>query len=167
MIHISGMLQIEDRVRAAFAYVNPDLPTTDLESEVAHRMRRREVIERDSPPAFEAVIHEAALRIKVGGAKVSRAQLVYIMDIAERENVTIRVIPFDVDDFAGAGYSMLYAGGPVPQLDTVQVDAAHGSIFLDAGPQLKKYRALFDRIEGSALSAVESREFIERIARDI
>ncbi|MCM2419633.1 helix-turn-helix transcriptional regulator [Streptomyces sp. RKAG293] len=167
VLHIPGILQTEDRVRAAFAYVNPDLPANELEAEVTHRMRRREVIEREGAPAFEAVVHEAALRIKVGGVKSSRAQLEHILALSERDNVTVRVIPFDVDDFAGAGFSMLYAGGAVSPLDTVQLDTAHGSIFLDAEAQLRKYRGLFDRIEASSLTADASRDFIHRIARDM
>ncbi|MDF9813498.1 transcriptional regulator with XRE-family HTH domain [Streptomyces sp. SPB162] len=96
VLHIPGILQTEDRVRAAFAYVNPDLPGDELEAEVTHRIRRREVIEGEGAPAFEAVVHEAALRIKVGGAKSSRAQLEHILALSERDNVTVRVIPFDV-----------------------------------------------------------------------
>jgi hypothetical protein len=46
----------------------------------------------------------------------------------------VRVIPFDVDGFAGAGAMMFYAGGRVPDLDTVQRDAPYGSVFLDAPP---------------------------------
>ncbi len=62
---------------------------------------------------------------------------------------------------------MLYAGGAVPELDTVQLDAAHGSIFVDAAPQMQKYRALYEKIEGAALSAAASRDFIHRIAQDM
>ncbi|MEU3464581.1 helix-turn-helix transcriptional regulator [Streptomyces sp. NPDC006733] len=167
LLHIPGLFQTEDHVRAAFSYANPNLPAGELDAWIAHRMRRREAIERDSAPPFEAVIHEAALRIKVGGAKVARAQLEHILTMAELPHVTVRVIPFDVEDFGGAGYSMLYVGGPVPQLDTVQLDTAHGGLLLDAESQLKKYRTLFDRIEGSSLPTSASRDFIHRIAQSL
>ena len=49
----------------------------------------------------------------------------------------MRVIPFDLDGFAGAGASMMYAGGPVPQLDTGLRDAPHGTAFIDAEAQLQ------------------------------
>ncbi|WP_329304194.1 Scr1 family TA system antitoxin-like transcriptional regulator [Streptomyces sp. NBC_00659] len=56
----------------------------------------------------------------------ARAQLEEILLQSERSNVTVRVVPFDVDGFAGAHSSMLYTGGPVPQLDTAKRDAPHG-----------------------------------------
>jgi transcriptional regulator with XRE-family HTH domain len=164
VIHIPGILQTEDHTRTIFTYTSPDLPPQDLEAHVAFRMRRKDALGRRK---FDAVIHEAALRIKVGGTKVARAQLEHVLEASERDNVTVRVIPFDVDDFAGTGYSILYAGGPVPQLDTVHLDAAHGVIFLDAEAQLRRYRALFERIESSALPVAESRSLIHRIAQGL
>ena len=38
----------------------------------------------------------------------------------------MRVIPTGVGGFPGAGHALLYADGAVPQLDTVQLDSAHG-----------------------------------------
>jgi hypothetical protein len=55
---------------------------------------------------------------RVADRDAARAQLEEILGQSERPNVTVRVIPFDVDGFAGANTSMLYAGGSVPQLDT-------------------------------------------------
>ncbi|MFH8981162.1 DUF5753 domain-containing protein [Streptomyces varsoviensis] len=130
-------------------------------------MPRQAVIDRVPPLPYDVVIHEAALRIKVGGAAVAGAQLAHILRASDRENVTVRVIPFAADDFAGAGHSMLLVRGPVPQLDTVQLDAAHGSTFLDAEPQLKRYRARLDRVGRSALDSEKSRKLIHRIAADI
>lgn len=167
VIHIPGLLQSEGYMRAMFAYGVPELPASELEPRIAYRLRRQEILAGSRPAPFEAVIHEAALRIKVGGTKIGRAQLEHLLEISELGNAMLRVIPFDVEGFAGSGYSMLYAGGPVPQLDTVQLDAAHGSIFLDAAPQLQKYRTLFAKIEGAALPAAKSREFIHRIAQDM
>ncbi|MBT2528119.1 helix-turn-helix domain-containing protein [Streptomyces sp. ISL-99] len=167
VIHIPGLLQLESYMRAMFAYGVPELPATELEPRIAYRLRRQEVLTGSRSVPFDAVVHEAALRIKVGSTKVGRAQLEHLLELSEMGNLTLRVIPFDVEGFAGSGYSMLYAGGPVPQLDTVQLDTAHGSIFLDAAPQLQKYRSLYKKIEAAALSAAASRDFIHRIAQDM
>ena len=63
--------------------------------------------------------------------------------------------------------SISYAFGPVPQLDTVELDTAHGCEFLDAEAQLEKYRSVLDRMEGSALKPDVSRDLIHRIAQEI
>ncbi|MFI0780208.1 hypothetical protein [Streptomyces sp. NPDC021212] len=77
------------------------------------------------------------------------------------------VIPFAADGFGGAGDSMLYADGPVPKLDTVQIDALHGLFLLDAESQLVCYRALFKRAVTFSLGIEESRDFIKRIADEL
>ncbi|EFL25546.1 xre family toxin-antitoxin system, antitoxin component [Streptomyces himastatinicus ATCC 53653] len=166
-VYVPGLLQTEDYVRALMAYGLPEPPLEQLEAQVAFRVRRREVLEGAAAPRFEAVIHEAVLRTRVADRKVAREQLSFILAQSERPNVTVRVIPFDVDGFGGAGASMLYVGGPVPKLDTVQLDAWHGSLWMDAESQLARYRALLDRAALSSLAVEESRDFIHHLTQEL
>ncbi|MDF9813755.1 helix-turn-helix transcriptional regulator [Streptomyces sp. SPB162] len=167
IVHVPGMMQTEDYARAVFTYVKPDLPSQDIDARVEHRLRRRLLFDKDQPPEFTAIIHEAALRIMVGTRKTAHEQLNHLLSLSERQRVTVHVIPFSAEGFAGAGYSMLYAGGRVPQLDTVVLDGAHHSMFLDTESQLRKHRAVLAKVEASALHPEESRELIHRIAQDL
>jgi hypothetical protein len=81
--------------------------------------------------------------------------------------MTVRVIPFDVDGFAGAECAMVFAGGAIPRLDTVLRDAPHGTAFLDAQSQLAGFRTLFRKVEASSFGSRESRDFIHRMAKDL
>lgn len=165
--HIPGLLQTEEHARAVFDTAVPLLPEPDLEARLALRLRRQEVLDRDRPVLYEAVIHEAALRMQFGGPKVARDQLEHILAYAERDTVTVRVIPFAAGGFPGAGQSFTYVAARVPQLDTVQLDSSHGSILLDADMKLRRYRGLLERLRGLALSTTESRAFIRTIAQDL
>lgn len=165
--HIPGLLQTEEHARAVFDTAVPSLPGPDLEARLSLRLRRRQVLDRDRPVRYEAVIHEAALRMQFGGPKVAREQLEHILARSERETVSVRVIPFAAGGFPGAGQSFTYVGAPVPQLDTVQLDSSHGSLLLDTDMQLRRYRGLLDRLRGLSLSADESRAFIRTIAQDL
>jgi hypothetical protein len=62
---------------------------------------------------------------------------------------------------------LLYAEGAVPQLDTVQLDSAHGPEFTHAENQLAKYRAHLDWMAGVALTPEKSRNFIHAIASQL
>ncbi|MEV0266259.1 helix-turn-helix transcriptional regulator [Streptomyces sp. NPDC050617] len=167
VIHIPGLLQTEDCALAVFAYTVPELPVSEIEPRLAYRMRRQAVLDRQPELPYDVVIHEAALRTKVGSTKVARAQLDHILAVSERDNVTMRAVPFGVEGFAGSGYAMLHACGPVPRLDTIQLDAAHDSVFLDTRPQLDKYRAIFEKVAAASLPADESRDFVYRIAQEL
>ncbi|MFF5004240.1 helix-turn-helix domain-containing protein [Streptomyces phaeochromogenes] len=162
--HVPGLLQTEDYARAVFAYW---IPEGDLGSRVAHRMRRRAVLTRDGAVEYEAVIHESVLRTRVADRGVARAQLEEILQQSERPNVSVRVIPFDTDGFGGASAALLYAGGPVPALDTVQRDTPYGTAFLDSASQLLAMRTLFRKVESVSLDPLKSRDFIHRLAKDL
>ncbi|KOG43127.1 helix-turn-helix domain-containing protein [Streptomyces resistomycificus] len=166
-LHIPGLLQTEDYSRALFAYVNPEFPEEEVERWVQHRMKRRVIIERPDPIPYETVIHEAALRIRVGDRAAVLAQLARVLDLSEADHITVRVIPFTLDDFAGAGSAMVYAGGQVPHLDTVVRDGPHGTAFIDAQAQLSRFRTLFRRLEAVSLEPDRSRDFIHRLAKEL
>ncbi|MEU2226357.1 helix-turn-helix transcriptional regulator [Streptomyces sp. NPDC018347] len=166
-LHVPGLLQTPDYARALFAYVNPEYPRRDVERWVEHRMKRRVVIERPDPVPYEALIHEAALRIRVGDRSAARAQLTGVLELSEAAHVTVRVIPFDLDGFGGAGSAMVYAGGPVPKLDTIVRDGPGGPVFIDAEAQLTRYRTLFRRVEAVSLDPYRSRDFIHRLTKEL
>ncbi|MFD8538186.1 transcriptional regulator WhiJ [Streptomyces rubrogriseus] len=165
--HVPGLLQTPDYARAVFGYMVPELPDSELIPRVEHRLRRRAVIERDARAAYETVVHEAALRIRVGDRGVWRAQLRRLLDESEREHVTVRVIPFDTDHFAGASAAMMHLGGPLPQLDTVLRDSPNGTAFLDAQSQLERFRTLFRKVERASLDPHRTRDFIHHLAKEL
>lgn len=166
-VSLPGVFQTEEYARTVFEGHLPRLPAEEVESRVEHRMKRRVIFDREEPPEFTALIHEAALRMRFGGRKVARRQLDYLMQVAEWPTVTVRVVPFTSEDFIEATQPVLYASGFVPQLDTVQVDAAFGGRYVNADAELRKYRNLLDVAQSASLGAEESHQLIHHIAREL
>ncbi|MFB6787450.1 DUF5753 domain-containing protein [Streptomyces olivaceus] len=167
VMHVPGLFQTEDYARALFTYMNPEFPDAEVEHRVQHRMHRKVIVEGPDPVPYETLIHEAALRIKVAGRASTRAQLTRILEMSEVEHVTVRVLPFALDDFAGAGSAMVHVGGAVPRLDTVVRDAPHGTVFLDSEAQLTHFRKLFRRVRDQSLSPEASRDLIHELAKEL
>lgn len=106
--------------------------------------------------------------MRYGGPDVARSQLAHLLELSEQDNITVRVIPFTSTHFPGNGQSFDYAVGPVPKLDTVQLDTHHGGCeFLDAEAQLAKYRTVLEQMESCALEPTESRRMIERLMQSL
>ncbi|MCT9108377.1 helix-turn-helix domain-containing protein [Streptomyces mirabilis] len=166
-LYVPGLLQTEDYARAIFSYRVPEPPYGELELRVRHRMDRKVVIEGPNPVPYEAVIHESALRIRVGDRAASRAQLARILELSEACHITVRVIPFDLDGFAGAASAMMYVGGAVPKLDTAVRDTPHGTAFMDSEAQLGALQTLFRKVEAVSLDPQRSRDFIHRLAKEL
>ncbi|UNO39865.1 helix-turn-helix transcriptional regulator [Streptomyces sp. MST-110588] len=162
-----GPFQTATYARALFEGVTPVLPSNEVETRVEHRLKRRAAFEGPSPTPYTAILHEAALRMRFGGRKVTREQLEYLVEVSHMPTVTVRVIPFMNERFIELTQPVMYAHGKVPQLDTVQIDSALGGRFLDAEAYLKKYNGLLAIAEHASLSETESRELIHNIAQEV
>jgi transcriptional regulator with XRE-family HTH domain len=167
VMHVPGLLQTEEYARAVFAAVLPPLSRLEVELRVAHRMGRRQVFDRPRPLPYLAYIHEAALRMPYGGTEATRRQLLHLAEQSERPHIDVRIIPTGVGDFPGAGHALLYADGEVPELDTVQLDSAHGPDFTGAEAQLTKYRSHLDWMDNAALDPAASRDLVHSVAREL
>ncbi|WP_416529924.1 helix-turn-helix domain-containing protein [Streptomyces coelicoflavus] len=166
-VHVPGLLQLGEYARAVFAAALPPLPDSEVELRVVQRLRRQQVLDRDSPVAYVAYVHEWALRMQFGGRRVMREQLHHLCRVSERDNVELRVLPVEAGAFPGAGHAVLYADGPVSRLDTVQLDSAHGGEFTHSEAQLAKYRTHMDWWQSHTLAPEDSRDLIHSIARQL
>lgn len=162
ILYVPGLLQTEDYARGVFSARVPELTHDELELRLRHRMRRQRI----SIP-YELVIHEAALRIRVSDRAASRAQLTKLVELSETDNITVRVIPFDLDGFGRAANAMTYVGGPLPKLDTVVRDVPQGLAFIDSDAQLSIFRTRFRKVEAVSLGPERSRDFIHRLAKEL
>ncbi|MER6091782.1 helix-turn-helix domain-containing protein [Streptomyces bluensis] len=162
VLYVPGLLQTTDYARAVFSARVPELTHEELELRVRHRTARQQIA-----IPYEVVIHEAALRIRVSDRAASRDQLARLLELSGADDITLRVIPFDLDGFSRASNSMTYLGGPLPKLDTVVRDAPYGSIFIDSEAQLNAYRTRFRKVEAVSLEPERSRDFIHGLAKEL
>jgi transcriptional regulator with XRE-family HTH domain len=167
MMHFPGLLQTEEYAKAVFSMAVPEPTPVELRRRLSYRMRRRDVLDRDDPPTCTFLLHEAAARLDFGGAAVMRSQVKQILEASERENVTVRVIPFSAGGFPNAGSSITYAAGPVPQLDTVQLDAPNDILLLDVPAALHKYRITLDRVERLSLTVEKTRDLLHNVMKQL
>lgn len=165
--HLPGMFQTEDHTRALFDLSIPALPRLEVELRIAQRQARHCVLTKEPPVQYQGLIHEAALRMQVGGREVTRSQLTRLLEESERDNVTLLVIPFNAGEFPMAGDSVLYAAAESPHLDTVQVDSPIGAVFFDSPTQLTNFRRRLDAVEQVALNPKQSRDAVLGIAKDL
>lgn len=166
-VYIPGLLQTEEYARSLFGNTVPPLAPIEVERRVSHRMQRKCVMQRRPATPCTFVIHEAALRMLHAGTDGQRRQLERLNEVSTHEGVTIRVIPFAAGSFPGANTSATYAAGAVPKLDTVQIDTAHGSLFLDAESHLENYRSILGYAKKTSLSPKDSRDFVRNIANQL
>ncbi|MFF3272122.1 helix-turn-helix domain-containing protein [Streptomyces chrestomyceticus] len=166
-VHIPGLFQTEDHARALFDLYIPALPRLEVELRVAHRLARHDVVARESGVPYVGLVHEAALRLEVGGREAARAQLTRLLHESERANVKLLVIPFSAGGFPMAGDTLMYAAAANSHLDTVEMDSPVGAVFFDSPTHLANFRRRLDLVEQVALNPKESRDLILDITKHL
>jgi transcriptional regulator with XRE-family HTH domain len=164
--YIPGLLQTSAYASAIFGRARPPLPRHEIDLRTAFRIQRQST-GVGGERFCTAYVHEAALRMRFGGASVLRAQLSSLLEDSERPNVEIRVIPFDVDTFPGEAENLHLISGVIPELDTVQVDLVKRTEFIHSEANLNSYRNMLTRVEEVALTMQKSRDFVHRVAKEL
>ncbi|MER8102782.1 helix-turn-helix transcriptional regulator [Kitasatospora sp. NPDC094016] len=165
--HVPGAMQTEEYGRAIFKDVHPPLSPRHVEARVEHRVQRSAFLMRDGAAPYSALVHEAALRMLFGGRDAAKRQMDQLLEYSELPHVTLRVITFSTNGFMGAGQGIIHASGPVPRLDTVQLDTANGPMFLHEQKLMENYRHIIDRMTERSLTESQSRDAIRLIKKEI
>lgn len=152
-LFIPGMLQTPDYARAVIEATGRDFDRIDRY--VGFRMDRQRILTGDSPTSYHAVIHEAALRIEVGGPRTMRTQLLKLIELARLPHVTLQIFPFQKGAYAAFSRPFILFDGPTPELSTVYLEHPLKVAFLEDGDQVEEYAKMFERLAGLALAPVD------------
>jgi transcriptional regulator with XRE-family HTH domain len=162
---VPGLLQTEDYARAVtlLAYSNPK----EITRRVGLRMARQARLFGKDPVSLGMVLDEAALSRPIGGPSVMRAQLVHLIEMSQRPNVTIQVLPFKVGGHAAAGgpFSVLhFAESDLTNI--VYLEQLSTAQYLEKRDIVGKYQAVMDRLCLEAATPEDSRKRLQAILND-
>ncbi|MFG3056164.1 helix-turn-helix domain-containing protein [Kitasatospora sp. NPDC048239] len=163
---IPGLLQTEAYATAVFSGALPPLSHHEIDLRTAFRMQRQRIIRSGKTP-YTAFIHEASLRMQFSGARVQVEQLGCLIEDSESPSISVRVVPFNVDAPPSASENFTYAEGPIPDLDTAQMDMSPGCQLFDAPAHLARFRSTLARMTSTSLPEEESRDFIRSIKQEM
>ncbi|MGW1210907.1 helix-turn-helix domain-containing protein [Streptomyces sp. NPDC002499] len=99
--HIHGLLQTPEYGTAMFENRQPALAVDVIEREVAARMARKSVFEKEPAPALCFIQEQVTLERPLGGKNVLRRQLEHLLDVGRLRNVALQVMPTDREEHAG------------------------------------------------------------------
>ncbi|MET7727516.1 helix-turn-helix domain-containing protein [Streptomyces mirabilis] len=128
------------------------------------RQGRKEILTRPAGPTeLRTVIDESALYPRAGSASdLMRDQLLSLLDMAERENVTLRVMPLDAPLHSGLTSNMTIMDFRHPWPALAVVDHTRGGVFLEEPEDVAAFTEVFDAVCETALPTDESRNVIKK-----
>ncbi|WP_327306967.1 helix-turn-helix transcriptional regulator [Streptomyces sp. NBC_01298] len=158
---IYGLLQTEAYARAVLGVRHEK----GLDAQVAARMERQRILEREHPPLMWVVLSEATLHQEVGGREVMRGQLARLLGLWDREWVRVQILPFEAGAHAGLpGTFNLLRFEDDPDIAYTE-DFIQGH--MTANPAALREGSLrYDHLQAAALSVEKSAELIARVMEE-
>jgi transcriptional regulator with XRE-family HTH domain len=161
---IHGLFQTEGYARAILA-TYPDATEEQVAERVTARLTRQAVLDRE-PRRLRvwALLDEVALYRRVGDVAVMYSQLMHLIEVSQRKNISLQVLP-DLEGHAGLlGAFVIAERRGEPSMVHLE-DAADGRV-TDDPTIVEQTTLLFKSMQTGALSVRASQERIARVAEE-
>ena len=157
-LYVSGLLQIERYARAIFSHGRPEMADERVDQLVALRMRRQKMFSRPDAPRIWMVLDESVLHRPIGGMKVLKAQIEYLLEMSALPHVSVQILPFTRSGLSAEhAFSLLRFGEPeLPNI--AYVEYLTGAHYIEKREEIEKYSRALDMLAVDAETPERSRE---------
>lgn len=158
---VPGPFQTRSYIREIMA----SIPAHERDVRVEMRVARREVLQ--SEREFKVILAERVLREDMGSAQVMLEQVRHLICLAERPNITFRVIPASVKTWTLAhnGSFVLYEFSKAAP--TVHLEHYRGPVFLYEATDVAAYRDALDTLMNTTIGPDESVALMVEVANEL
>ena len=156
---VNGLLQTKAYATALLDN-NLRVPIGEIDRVVELRLARRQRIDDETVPlSVHVVLEEAVLLRPVGGSGVFAEQLRHLLELAERGNITVQVIPFavPVHDGLDGRFTLLHFD---EARSIGYVESPDGARYVQEQDHVEGFTKRAARIATSALDGAASRALI-------
>jgi transcriptional regulator with XRE-family HTH domain len=165
---IPDLLQTEDYARTVIGAGMVNSAYEDIERKVELLMARQPALTRADPPKLWAVLDEAALRRRVGGAGLMRLQLEYLLEVASLPNVAVQVIPFGGGAHPAMGRPFVILVFPERvDTDVVYLEDLTSALYVEDVDEVDRYNVFFNHLRATALSFDDSSALITAVLKEM
>jgi transcriptional regulator with XRE-family HTH domain len=163
---VPGLLQTEDYAREVtneyLERIAP-VPPSETRRRVEARLARQQVLTRADPLRLSVILDESVLHRRFGDRAIMHSQVQQLLDLSERDNISLRILPLDGSHPIGTGAFVLLEFDDthaVTYQDVVYVEHLTGSLYIEEEDETYRYRRSFERLFELTPDAGESREML-------
>ncbi|MFF2657686.1 helix-turn-helix domain-containing protein [Kitasatospora sp. NPDC058032] len=160
---IPGLLQTTgytEEVIASARFRWKDDNPLPLDKAVERAERRKQVLFGENPPKAWFILGEAALRMRVGGADLMRAQIEHLIEVCALDNITIQVLTEDSGYHVGTtGPFAVYLFSDLPGDGVAYVE--QDLTFKDQPAKLARHSRQFELLMSQALDPQATRSYLQ------
>jgi transcriptional regulator with XRE-family HTH domain len=163
---VPGLLQTGDYAREVtngyLERIDP-VPPSETRRRVEARLARQRVLTRDNPLQLSVVLDQSVLHRRFGDRSVMRSQIKRLLDLSERDNISLRILQLDGRHPIGTGAFALLQFGEVHDVtyqDVVYIENLTGGRYVEEEDEVFRYKRAFDRLSDLAVDEQKSREIL-------
>jgi len=165
---IPGLLQSRDYARAVISIGHPRASKEEIDRRIELRERRQQRLLGPDAPTLWVVVDEAAVRRPFGGRKVMRGQIKHLLEMTERPNIRLQVLPFARGGHAAAGGPFTFLRFSEPALpDVVYIEQLTSALYLDKREDTDAYMEVMDRVSVQANTVAASKQFLKDLLTEL
>lgn len=159
---IPGLLQTPDFIRSTMQELR--LPQPEEEVRNMARIGRSEVLTREDPLKFEAIVSEAVLQQPMADPSIIADQFNHLMSMSGRPNLDIKIVPLRTGWHPGLlGPFTLYDFPDAPPV--VSFEHYSSGAFVPTAHDVQQHREELTRIRDLAFDESDSLEYIRQAHR--
>lgn len=159
---LPGLLQTRAYAEAVLRERVPAYDEDEIETKVAGRVERQEILHRRNPPTLSFVVWEPALHLMIGGPDVRREQLRHLYEAAELPCVSLQFLPLSSPCHAGVD-------GPFTLLETpdhqhlAYTESQRGSQWVSDADEVSRLARKYAMLRAQALTPQDSLGLLDRL----
>ncbi|GHI62508.1 transcriptional regulator [Streptomyces asoensis] len=158
---VHGLLQTEAYAHAVVSRGMKGANAADIDRRVALRLERQKYLVAENAPDVHIVLDEAALRRPYGDREVMRGQLQHLIEISERPNVRLQVMPFSFGGHSGESGAFTILSFPESDLqDVVYLEQLTSALYLDKREDVAQYENALKELQQDSPGPDESRDLL-------
>ncbi|MCG5122991.1 helix-turn-helix domain-containing protein [Streptomyces sp. T7(2022)] len=163
---VHGLLQTEAYAHAVVERGMPGASAAEIDRRVALRLERQKLLVSERAPGFHVVLDEAALRRPYGDRTVRREQLEHLIELSERPNVTLQVMPFSFGGHAGESGAFALLSFPESDLsDVVYLEQLTSALYLDKREEVAQYEKAMERLQRDSPDPARTRDLLRGLVQ--
>ncbi|QEV05662.1 helix-turn-helix domain-containing protein [Streptomyces prasinus] len=159
---VPGLLQPEEYARAVFARQLPPFTQEQIDRKVAARLERQMLLTERPNTAFTFIIEQAILERGVGGESVTRAVIDHLLNMGDKTNVEIQIMPLHQQDHCGVDGQLYMAETPGHQWFGYIEGHRSSSLIADPG-EVSVLHQRYGKLRSQALDCRATVNLLERM----
>lgn len=164
---VPGLLQTEDYAWTVITGMMPALPASQIKSFLDVRIRRQRRLEDEAPVDFHVLIEESALLRPVGGRQVMLGQLRHLLEVSQKSNISIRLLPNDIGCHPGLSGNFVIMTFSEADRHVIWLDTMNHGVYFEDEADVERYIEVWEGLWALALSPTRTRTRLKEMIKEL